>query len=111
MSAPVPSITTRIVAEQRKRLVASILRAAEQSEWWRKLTSEQQKLYRDDVLSAVNVFYELVRDIVKVSEDDGVRNDYAIQLIEKVHASQRQLEQVVMAERLAGVNTVMNGAR
>lgn len=96
MSATVPSITTRIVAEQRKRLVASILRAAEQSTWWRKLSSEEQADYREDVLAAINVFYELVRDIVKVSEDDGIRNDYAIKLIEKVHASQRELERSML---------------
>lgn len=90
-----PSTTTRIVAEQRKRLVASVMRAAEQAPWWHRLTSEQQADFREDVLSAINVFYELVRDIVKVSEDDGVRNDYAIKLIEKMHADQRELMQRV----------------
>jgi hypothetical protein len=93
MSATAPSITTRIVAEQRKRLVASIMRSAEQSSWWRKLTGDEQVDYRDDVLSSINVFYELVRDIVKVSEDDGIRNDYAIKLIEKMHADQQVIVQ------------------
>lgn len=86
-----PSVTTRIVAEQRKRLVASIMRSAEQSSWWRKLTSEEQGDYREDVLSSINVFYELVRDIVKVSEDDGIANDYVVKLIQQMHAEQQQI--------------------
>jgi hypothetical protein len=94
-----PSVTTRIVAEQRKRLVASVMRAAEQSTWWRKLTPNEQADFRDDTLTAINVFYELVRDIVKVSEDDGIRNDYAIKLIEKMHAEQRELVASLRTER------------
>lgn len=86
-----PSVTTKIVAEQRKRLVASIMRSAEQSSWWRKLSTEEQVDYRDDVLSSINVFYELVRDIVKVSEDEVVSNDYVVKLIEKMHADQQAL--------------------
>lgn len=87
----VPSVTTKIVAEQRKRLVASVMRAAETSTWWRKLTPEEQGDFREDVLSSINVFYELVRDIVKVSEDELVSNDYVVKLIEKMHADQQAL--------------------
>ncbi len=99
MSAPGPSVTMRIVAEQRKRLVASIMRGAEQSTWWRKLTPEEQGAFRDDTLTSINVFYELVRDIVKVSEDDGIRNDQAIQLINAVHQSQREIMRVIVNEK------------
>jgi hypothetical protein len=80
-----PGPVVRLIGEQRKRLVASLMSAAETSPWWRTLTKEQQVAYREKVLSSVGVFYDLCRDVIKISEEDGLRNEYAISMIEDVH--------------------------
>jgi len=76
----------RVVSEQRKRLIASILSAAESSPWWRRLSADEKSAYRDKVITSVGVFYDLCRDVIKVTEEDGVRNEYAIELIEQIHS-------------------------
>lgn len=85
-------MVARLLMEQRKRLIASILGAAETSPWWGKLSVQEQRAHREKVLAAIGVFYDLCRDIVKVSNDDSVRNDLALSLIQQVHDGQRALE-------------------
>ena len=81
-----------ILIEQRKRLVASVMGAAEQSAWWSKLTSVEQREFRKKLLDSVGVFYDLVRDVVKVSNEDSMVNEQALSLIQQVHAGQARLE-------------------
>lgn len=81
----------RIMVEQRKRLVATIMGAAERSAWWKNLPAAEQVTFRNTVLDSIGVFYDLVRDVIKVGHDDSMRNDHAIALIEQVHAGQREL--------------------
>jgi hypothetical protein len=50
------------------------------------LSDAQQSAYRDQVRAALSIFYDLARDILKVTEDDTVRNELALQLIRSVHA-------------------------
>ena len=75
----------RVVTEQRKRCLASILGAAEASAWWGRLSKDEQLAYRQRVIDALGVFYDLCRDVIKVSDDDGVRNEHAVDLIERIH--------------------------
>ena len=77
----------RVVNEQRKRCQAGILGAAETSPWWRRLSKDEQTLYRAKVLDSVSVFYDLCRDVIKVTESDDIpRNEYALQLLLDLHA-------------------------
>lgn len=85
-------LTGRLLSEQRKRLIASILGAAESSAWWSKLSREEQRLHREKVITAVGVFYDFCRDVIKVTNEDGIRNDLALDLIRQVHDGQRSLE-------------------
>lgn len=82
-SAPV----IRLLGEQRKRCLATILTAAETAGWWHKLNPDQQQTFREQVRTALSVFYDLTRDVVKVSEDDAgiVRNEYALDLLQSIH--------------------------
>lgn len=84
-------IIMRLFVEQRRRLVASIMGAAEQGPWWKSLPQAEQVAFRDKVLDSIGIFYDLVRDVIKVGHDDSIRNDHAIALIEQVHAGQREL--------------------
>ena len=79
------SAVIRVVTEQRKRCLASILGAAESSPWWHKLTRDEQMAYRQKVIDALGIFYDLVRDVVKVTDDEGLRNDHVVDLIERIH--------------------------
>ncbi len=75
----------RVVTEQRKRCLASILGAAETTPWWGRLTRDEQLAYRQRVIDALGVFYDLCRDVIKVTDDDTLRNEHAVELIEQIH--------------------------
>lgn len=95
MTGNATPLVVRLMAEQRKRCLATILNSAEQSPWWGKLTAVQQDTYRDQVRTALAVFYDLARDVIKVTDDDTVRNDLALDLIRSVHS-----QQIKITERL-----------
>lgn len=89
-------MAVRLMAEQRKRCLATILSSAESSAWWAKLDRHQQDAYRDQVRSALAIFYDFARDVLKVQdEDSGVRNDLALELIQAVYQ-----QNLTIAERL-----------
>ncbi len=101
MSGPNP-VVIRLLAEQRKRCMATILSSAENSSWWDRLSTPQQQQFRDTVRSAISVFYDLTRDVVKVTEDDGVRNDIARDLIRAIHSQQREISAHLRPKNSAG---------
>ena len=85
-------VVMRLLAEQRKRCMATILNAAENTPWWSTLTPGQQNTFRDQVKSAISVFYDLTRDVVKVSEEDATpRNDVVLDAIRAMHSEQRAI--------------------
>ncbi len=79
------AVVVRVVTEQRKRCLASILGSAETAPWWNRLSRDEQLAYRQKVIDSLGVFYDLVRDVIKVSDDDGLRNDHVVELIERIH--------------------------
>lgn len=86
------SLVNRLLVEQRKRMVASILGGAENSPWWSRLRPEEQQAYRVKVRDATGVFYDFCRDVIKCGEEDAAINEHVVRVIESVHASQRRLE-------------------
>lgn len=84
-------VVVRLLGEQRKRCFATIMNAAENSTWWATLNDSQQGLFREQARSAIAVFYDLVRDVVKVTDDDAPRNDLVLDAIRAMHSEQRQL--------------------
>lgn len=74
----------RLIGERRKRLVASILGHAER-EFFDALTKEQQQEFRRKVLSSVDEFADLMRDVLKITGEDVVVNGYALELLENIH--------------------------
>lgn len=91
MSSNGTPMVMRLLAEQRKRCLATILTGTENSPWWKDLTEHQQQVFRDQIRSAIAVFYDLARDVIKVSEDDGVRNELALDLIRSLHTQQQKI--------------------
>lgn len=86
-------MVVRLLSEQRRRCLATILNSAESSPWWGRLTEAQQNAFRDQVRSSLNIFYDLTRDLIKVTEDDGVRNDLALDLIRAMHQQTSQIKE------------------
>jgi hypothetical protein len=86
-------LVVRLLAEQRKRCLATILTSAENSLWWARLSDTQQTTYRDQVRAALAVFYDLTRDLLKVTEDDSMRNDLALDLIRSMHTQTSQIKE------------------
>lgn len=80
----------RLIGERRKRLVASILGHAER-EFFTSLTPEQQRDFRRKVLSSIDDFADLMRDVLKISSEDVILNQHAVDLLESLHSQQRDL--------------------
>lgn len=80
----------KLLAEQRKRVVGSIMGSAEQSAWWSKLTSVEQRAYRQKVLDSIGVFYDFTLDVLKVGTDSIV-NEHALEMIVEMHRDVRAL--------------------
>lgn len=99
MSANGQPLVMRLLAEQRKRCLATVLTAAETSSWWSHVSASDQDAYRGQVRTAIAVFYDFARDVVKVTEDDGsgsTRNDYALELIRAIHTQQTRLSEQLL---------------
>lgn len=93
MSGTATPMVMRLLAEQRKRCLATILTSAESSSWWTRLSEAQQSHFRDQVRSALAVFYDLTRDVIKVTDDDTMRNDLALDLIRSVHTQTTRMSE------------------
>ncbi len=92
---PGQSVVVQLLAEQRKRCMATIFTASENSTWWGRLSNEQQTQFKDQVRAALTVFYDLTRDLVKVTSADVDRNELALDLIRSIHS-----QQIKIVERL-----------
>ncbi len=77
----------RLLMQRRKRLVASILGHAER-EFFHKLNASEREDFRDKTLDSIDEFYDLVRDLLKISSDQFVVNDEALSLLRQIHDNQ-----------------------
>ncbi len=78
------ALMVRLLQARRKRLVASIMGHAER-EFYSQLTPQQQAAFRQKVLSSVDEFADLIRDLLKITGDEASVNDHAIELLESIH--------------------------
>ena len=60
-----------ILAQQRKRLVATLMNYCEKSDWWCTLTVTEQEAFRDKFISSLGSFYDVAIDAVKVTNGTG----------------------------------------
>lgn len=81
----------RLLSEQRKRMMASILNAVDNAD-------ADPRVRREHIITAINVFYDFCRDIIKVGDEDVMRNDAALELLQRVHSSQRALSEQLAAK-------------
>lgn len=79
-------IVIRHITEGRKRAIAGILGHCENSVWWERLSVAEQRALRDKLLNDFGVFYDRVRDFVKIGAEDTVVNEHTARLIEQIHA-------------------------
>ena len=92
-------LVSGLLAQQRKRLVAGVLGAAERSEWWPKLSVSEQSDFRTRVLHSINGYYEVTLDLLKVSTDEGVLiSEDALRLIQATHDRARSMERLLTEE-------------
>ena len=76
-----------LATEQRKRLIARLLGELERSVK-RKLEPDEWESIRQEVFEAVGVYHDFILDVFKVSKDDVIRNEVALDMIRQVHDSQ-----------------------
>lgn len=86
----------RLSIEQRKRVVATILGRVER-EWLQpgKITRSEYEDFRKVVLASIGNWHDFMLDVIKVSDEDMMRNDAALDLLQRVHQGQRQLSDQV----------------
>ena len=82
----------RLAGKQRKRFIASVLGAAEGAPWWGRLNPGEQRMFRQKILDSAGTYHDFMLDVIGVSKDGTLRNEYALELIQAVHDSQRRLE-------------------
>jgi hypothetical protein len=80
----------RLIGERRKRLVATVMGHAER-EFYAQLTPVQQQEFRRKTLTAIDEFADLMRDVLKITSEDVVVNNHALDLLEKIHDGQRAI--------------------
>lgn len=82
------STTHELLQAQRKRVVAAILGHAER-EVYPHLSRPQQAAFRAKVLTTIDVYHDLVMDLIKVYEgrDDSVINEEALNLLRQIHGA------------------------
>jgi len=78
------SIIKRLAIEQRRRLIASVLNAVDDE--------KDARARRERIIRAINSYHDFLLDVVKVSDEEYVRNEHALELIASVHASQQRIE-------------------
>lgn len=83
------STVRRMAIKQRQRLLATLLGAAERSSWWPKLTPEEKRIYRDEVIVTLNPYHEFMLDLIGVSTEDSTRNERTLELLESIQQHQR----------------------
>lgn len=93
---PSEDMAVRLIVEQRKRLVASILGYAERS-FWSRLSQDEREDFRAKVFDAVGVYTDFTRDLLRVADEGVLRNERALEMIEAIHSSQR-----LLVEQLGG---------
>jgi hypothetical protein len=81
----------RLAVKQRRRMLASLLSAAENSPWWPKLSNAEKSTFRDKVIDSVNGYHDVMLDVISVGAED-LRSADVMGLLEQVHASQLRLE-------------------
>lgn len=89
-------VVLRLLVEQRKRLVASIMGHAER-ELFHLLSEDEQLLFRRKTLTAINAFCDLMRDLIKVGEETGLANEETQRYIALMYESQQRLERTLGA--------------
>lgn len=82
----------RLAVQQRKRLVAVVMSAAESTTWWPRLAREDQDAFRDKVLRGINGYHEFMLDVITVGGEDAQHSDEVLALLERIHASQLRVE-------------------
>lgn len=83
------SFVRRLLGEQRKRAVASILSAVEART--KNLSEQEQRDLRNQVMAAINQYHDTCLDVLKSSVDDGSQlNEQAMQLIAEFNATLRR---------------------
>lgn len=88
MSVPVRNF----LKNRRDRALGSILGHSEHSDWYEKLTKEQQVSLRKVVIDALNSYHDSVLDLVKA--DDSVRNEEVVALLNRIDRSTRPSKSV-----------------
>ena len=100
----------KLAGEQRRRLVAGLMGAAEAQPWYSRLTAAERDTYRKEVMFRIGVYHDFMLDVLKVADDgSAVINDHALELLRHVHDTARRIETRIEGRTEEAVGGVPTG--
>lgn len=98
MSSSDNDLARRLVMEQRRRAIGTIMGAIEELAY-PKLSQAEQRTLRQHVLNGMGAYHDFVLDVLKVKHDDMVQNEETLRLLRDIHSGQREM---MAAQRVGG---------
>ena len=91
-----------LAVQQRRRMVATVMGVLE-AEVWPSLSVQKQQEVRRKVLASIDVYHDLMLDIIKTGDQDGVVfNEEAIRLLRRIHSVVAAVDDFPVLEPVQG---------
>lgn len=87
-------LARRLVMEQRKRAVGTIMGAVENLAHPHMPHKDRQAL-RLAILNGIGAYHDFVLDVLKVKGDDMVQNEETLRVLRELHHGQRQIADAI----------------
>lgn len=79
----------RLMGQQRRRVVATVMTTCEGRSWWKKLTPGEQRDFKDDLNRSLGIYHDFMLDVVQVGGEDELRSERALILLESINQAVR----------------------
>lgn len=87
----------RLMGQQRRRLVATMMTSCEGSTWWPKLTPVEQREFKELLQRSIGIYHDFMLDVVQVGGDDEIRGEAALAMLESIRQGVASMQRVVGA--------------
>lgn len=77
-------LARRLVMEQRRRAIGTIMGAVEELAY-PKLSKPDQRALRQSILNGMGAYHDFVLDVLKVKGDDMLQNEETLRLLRDIH--------------------------
>lgn len=79
----------RLMGQQRRRMVATVMTTVEKRAWWSTLSGPEQREFKEDLNRAIGIYHDFMLDVVQVGGEDELRSERALTLLESINQAVR----------------------